>query len=1166
MDSQQLLLYGFAYFSLLIALAWLAEKTGRWPRMGQAILYGLSLGVYCSSWTFLGAVGNASEGGWSYLPIYLGPILLFVLGWPFVRRLMVIGARNKVTSIADFIGSRYGKDQSLAALVTLIAVVGTLPYIALQLRAIALAWSSANVQDWFQPFAVDNSASFFAALFLGWFAIVFGTRVIDGQHRNRGLMTAVAAESLVKLIAFIGLGLFAAYLFFEDTKAPEIAINHSGIFNGDAFGSVNFYTQLLLAAAAIICLPRQFHVMIVAYHDRLSTRMARWLFPLYLLLFAILVIPIMEAGNLLLAETSIPADSYVLSLPAVEGHSWLTLLAFIGTFSAATSMVLVATIALSIMISNELIVPIYLRLREKEQFKHQDLAGALSMVRRFSIVAILLLSWSLEQAFSKSGGLSSMGLLAFASSAQLLPAIIAALYWSKGHRQGVFVGISVGALIWAYCLLLPATISPSDPLLLSGPFGVHWLNPQNLFGSGDYLDPLSHGVLWSLGLNLFTFIGISLKAKSTPLDDRQAHAFLELRRRYNYSKQDYEPTVIEVHRLQTLINPLIGTEQTTLFWTDLEKKLQHRLLPYGPAPRFVVNEVEAKLSSIIGAVSAHRAIELLRKQKPLDMEDMASLMGGTSRQLQFSQSLLQTTLENIPQGISVVDEDLNLVAWNSQYERMFNYPSEMLFIGCPIERIYRYNALKGMLMNAQDDMEIAVSKRLKMLRSGQPYRIERKLPNDIVVEIQGTPIPSGGYVTAFTDVTAYHQMVAELEDAKQGLEARVEQRTLQLSDANASLKSENEARARIEKELKEVHASKSRFLAAASHDLLQPINAARLLVSAINRQSQPDNGEIKHVDSALASAEAVVSSLREVARLDSGKLKPNPEPVAVDAILNSLIQEFSPFAQQHDLELRYHTSKAWVYTDHQLFKRIIQNFLSNAIRYTRHGKVLVGCRRKGDALAIEVWDTGPGIAENDQQRIFGEFERIHVHSNEDVKGLGLGLSISLGLAQLLGHSLELKSWLGKGSVFRILVPMAQQIETTKPKQTQEDPALRNLKILCLDNEPHLLAGLQAVLSQWGCKVTTATSLSDIMKSRLADEPPEIMIADYNLDNNETGLDALNTLQVHWNKKFPALVISADNSEQLQNIIKEQGYQFLAKPVQPSSLRLTLRKLLRQYKN
>ncbi|PIE42632.1 MAG: histidine kinase [Gammaproteobacteria bacterium] len=1085
-----------------------------------------------------------------------------MLGWPFIRRLKVIGARNKVTSIADFISSRYGKNQRLAGLVTLVAVIGTLPYIALQLRAIALAWSAANIEDWSQPFTIDNSASFFAAVFLGWFAIVFGTRTIDGQHRYRGLIAAVAAESIVKLVAFISLAAFAFYLIASLSDSSTSYSLPESTFNLNAFGNINFYTQLLLAAAAIICLPRQFNVMVVAYHDRLSTRFARWMFPLYLFLFAVCVVPIVEAGRLLLAGTSIPADSYVLSLPAIETQPWLMLLAFLGTFSAATSMVLMATVALSIMISNELIVPYYLQYKAKYQIKNKDLASVLSYVRRLSVIAILLLSWLLEQSFSGNDNLSSMGLLAFASSAQLLPAIVAGLYWSQGHHKGVFSGIVIGYSGWAYCLLLPALVATDASLVVNGPFNIGWLAPQNLFGTGQLLDPLSHGVVWSLGLNILVFVLVSQRAKISNLDARQANAFLKVRRRYRYSKQDYEPTGIDVHRLQSLINPLLG-DSTDDFWSDLEKKLQHRLLPYAPAPRFVVHETEIKLASIIGAASAHQAIDMLRKQKPLDMKDMAFLMDGTSRQLQFSQSLLRTTLENIPQGISVVDENLNLIAWNQQYEKLFNYPPELLYVGCPIEKVYRFNASKGMLMNAADNLDNAVKKRLVMLRSGQPYRIERSLPNQSVIEIQGTPIPSGGYVTAFTDVTAYHRIMEELEQAKQDLEKRVKQRTKELSAANQSLQEENTIRSRIEKELKAVHASKSRFLAAASHDLLQPINAARLLISAINREENNPPSEITHIDGALASAEAVVSSLREVATLDSGKLKPNPEPVAVNAVLASLIQEFTPFAKQYDLNLRYCPSTCWVYTDQHLFRRIMQNFLSNAMRYTRRGKILVGCRRKGNALSVEVWDTGPGISENDQKRIFHEFERVHIHSNEDIKGLGLGLSISLGLAQLLGHSLELKSWPGKGSVFSIVVPLAKQTTTSSKEQPQSDPALNELKVLCIDNEPHLLAGLQAVLSQWGCRVTTASSISDIMQNRLLDGPPDLMIADYNLDNDETGIEAINTLKVHWDQSFPALIISADNSERLQQKVRENGFSYLAKPVQPAALRLTLRRMLRQ---
>lgn len=1162
MASNLLLIYGALYALLLIALAWIAEQSGRWPRRGQAMLYGLSLGVYCSSWTFLGAVGNAATGGWSYLPIYLGPILLFLFAWPFVRRLLLAGSRNRVTSIADFIGSRFGKDQRLAATVTVVAVIATLPYIALQLRAIALAWSSATTPDWSAGLSVSSNASFFAALFLAWFAITFGTRIIDGSNRHRGLLTVVAIESVVKLFAFLALGLFASWFLLD---SPETITLESSAFSWQSLGQMGFYSQVLVSAMAIICLPRQFHVMVVEYHDENAARWARWLFPLYLALFAIAVIPLVEAGRIALGSMGIPGDSYVLALPAVAGQPWLTLVAFVGALSAATAMVLVATIALSLMISNELILPLYLRLRNQSRHPRADLGHVLRLVRRGAIIAILILGWLLEQSTRFTEGLSYMGLLAFTSSAQLMPAIVGGLYWSGAHRHGVWVGLIAGTALWFYCLLLPVLASPGHPLIEQGPWGLAWLAPENLFHSGALMDPLTHGIVWSLLFNSLCLVLISRRSRLNSLDRRQARAFMDLSPENPGSHADFQLSNIDMQQLQTLVSPLLGADQAEQLWESLEQRQEQRLLPQDRAPRYVVQTVESQLASIIGAASAHRAIALLERQAPLQMEDLAQLMEGTSQHLQFSRHLLQTTLENLPQGISVVDRNLRLVAWNVQYERLFQYPPRLLYVGCPIARVYEFNARRGLLSHSiSDDPERTVERRLEMLRSGQPYRLERHLPDGGVIEIRGKPIPAGGYITAYNDVSDYHRVMSELKESRDTLEQRVTERTAALSRANQSLQEENRLRAKIEQQLQEVHDSKSRFLAGASHDLLQPINAARLLSSALTRQ-QGDQApaELKHIDSALASAETLISHLREISRLDSGRLEPRWQAVNLHELLQALVNEFRLSAEEKGLRLRFVPCHQWVRSDPHLLRRVLQNFLSNAINYTRQGSVLLGCRRRGEQLCIQVLDTGSGIAPGDQQRIFAEFERLHQDSRSEVSGLGLGLPIALRMAALLEHPLECRSRPGEGSVFSLTVPLTRdQPEAAPEAQTHTaDPQLQGLKVLCIDNEPHLLAGLQALLSQFGCRVITASHLGEAMQR--CPGAPDLVIADYHLDQGETGMTLARALSLHWSASCRTLIISADDSEALRERVREAGFVFMAKPVAAATLRLGLRRMMRQ---
>jgi len=1157
MDSQQLMVLVAFYGALLFAIAWLAERyshriqTPFW----RPLVYTLSIGVYCSSWTFLGAVGQAVENGWHFLPIYLGPILMIVFGWRFIRRLLIISSRNKVTSIADFIGSRYGKNQMLAALVTLVLVVGTLPYIALQLRAVGIAWSTINWKV-MSDLTVDYGSSLIAAMAMAWFAIVFGTRIIDGPNRFKGMITAVAAESVVKLLAFI----LVAWLAWDIVPGWSFEhLQYPPNFQWSQILSARFATEMLLAATAIICLPRQFHVMVVEYQHKRDIQYTRWLLPLYLGLFAVLAIPLARTGTELFTGLNIPSDSYVLTLPHFSGEAGILAFTFIGAISAATGMVVVATIALSIMISNELIVPLWLRASPRRQPQAAALGPSLRLIRRFSIVLVLVLSWLLERSMSESKGLASMGLMSFAACAQLLPSVLASLYWQRAHRKGVMAGLLVGMGVWSYCLLLPVLLNEQHALLVNGPLNIDWLRPNNLFGSG-WLDPLSHGVFWSLALNALVFVWVSKSSRTTTLDLRQAQAFTQLRGHDKRYQLDREPSGIETRQLQALIEPIFGLERSQRMMQEFEQQLGHRLLPHDQAPRFTVSMIESNMAAIIGAVSARKAMELLASQQPLLLQDFVSLVSGSSRQIQFSQTLLQTTLNTIPQGVSVVDKDLKLVAWNQQYQIMFDYPKRLLYVGCDIEKVYYYNAVRGYLGDDASSVDDLVKRRVDQLRSGKHYRLERELPNGRVIEIRGTPLDNGGYVTTFTDITQYHDVVEELEKAKTTLEDRVHARTEELQQANASLTRENELRAKTEQALQTVNHSKNRFMAAASHDLLQPINAARLFVSSLQNMEHIEKDEstkdtVRQLDQALSQGEELIRSLRDIARLGSGKEQAKRVHFPIASILEPLSSEASIIAQQNQLDLHWVPCSIWVYSDPHLLRRVIQNYISNSLRYTQKGKILLGCRRHHDHITIEVWDTGPGIAQENQQKIFEEFERLPGQAHQ---GLGLGLSIVHRISQLLGHPISMDSTLGKGSVFRISVPTGQIQEHPKPAQTF-DPNLEDTKVLCVDNDPLILSGMKTLVEQWGCHVTLANSLEKALQ--MATDPQDLLLVDFHL-NEETGLDVVEALRLHWESRVPAIVISADNSDEVRQQVQLAGCWYTSKPVASSALRRLMNRALR----
>ncbi|MAA60945.1 MAG: hybrid sensor histidine kinase/response regulator, partial [Pseudomonadales bacterium] len=501
--------FALAYTCILFLIAWYGDR--RSARSQQALnspwLYSLTLAVYCTSWTFFGAVGQAANFGWDFLPIYLGPMIVFILGTPMLFKIIAISKQQGITSIADFIASRYGKSQPLAILITLVAIAGTIPYITLQLKAVTMAFDSlTNGMESSWPI---NSA-LAVALLMAMFAVLFGTRHIDASEHQNGLMLAIGFESLVKLFAFVVVGVFVVWQGFGGIGDLFVQLEHNPVlrqrFSSDFFDQ-GFFTQTLLAMAAIICLPRQFHTTVVENRRSGDLHKARWLFPGYLLLFTLFVVPIAMAGLLHLPEQIGHADRYILSLPMHFDQPSLALLSFLGGVSAATGMVIVSSVALSIMVCNELVIPIYLNRARRAGELPRQIPPLVRKIRRVSIFVILLLAYLLNDIFAQFGALASIRLLSFAAVAQFAPVLVGGLYWKQGHKRGAALGILSGFSVWFYCLLLPVLLPDELAATLQnqGLLGLGLIRPYALFGL-EGLDPLSHGVFWSLAINIFCYI------------------------------------------------------------------------------------------------------------------------------------------------------------------------------------------------------------------------------------------------------------------------------------------------------------------------------------------------------------------------------------------------------------------------------------------------------------------------------------------------------------------------------------------------------------------------------------------------------------------------------------------------------------------------------------
>jgi Na+/proline symporter/signal transduction histidine kinase/CheY-like chemotaxis protein len=1185
-SASNLLSLALLYICILFGVAWYAdryssraaaEKDGgggglRIPGLAlkpatvRGIIYALSLAVYCSSWTFYGAVGSATASAWSHAPIYLGPILLFVFGWPLIRRLLAVGARHRVTSIADYIGARYGKRQSLAVLVTLVATAAVLPYIALQFKALAQAWTivGGSVQE---VEAIGGDTALLVAIILAVFTILFGTRRLDGRERHQGLMTAIAVESVVKLVAFVAVAILA--LSYLATATVDTVPDHASEALGEVALSTDFLARTLISALAILCLPRQFHVMVVEARDDTDTRLARWIFPLYLALFMFLVVPISIAGAQVFAGAGkINPDIYVQLLPIALESKWVTVAAFIGGISAATGMVIVATVSLAIMITNEVIAPIVMRLNADSPAAVLKLGDSLRRIRQYTIVGILLAAWLVTQQIMDIPWLAQIGFISFLAAAQLAPALLAGLYWRKAHGIGVIVGLLAGLALWFYCALVPSVLAPDNVLLVHGPLGLDWLRPTQLLGiTAEHR--LAYATTWSLGVNVLALLVLSLVLRPSRADIRQARLFTDdSLADPGESQINYRLSLIRVSQLQALLPPFMEPEELRQMWRQFEDTYQQRLLPGDRAPGFVVHQVESVLARIIGATSAHQAMEQLENSQQLAYSDLAGMVSDASKLHTFNRELLQTTVDSLQQGVSVVDKELRLVAWNTRYEEMFHYPERFLYVGCPIERVYRFNAKRGILGANPGGEEEEISKRLDWLREGSSHRLERTMPDGTVVDISGNPLPHGGFVTTYIDITDYRDVVAQLQEAKMELEAKVASGSQTLSEINARLRQENRLRAQVESRLRDAHQSKTRFMSATSHDLLQPINAARLFTAALRPRLGASVDEstlhvVDQIDSSLHRAEQLIAELREIARLDSGKQLPRRSHFPAAQLFDTLAREFQPSAQLKGLELRVMSSSAWLYSDQSLIHRILQNLLANAIKYTARGRVVLGLRRRPQGAELQVWDTGPGVAEQDQVRIFEEFERLQRQSTDGDEGLGLGLAIVQRYAELLGHQLHLQSTQGAGTLFSLLVTYGQvQAPGQGPQEDVVGRDLEGMQVLCLDNDPLVLEGMAQLLLTMGARVTTAINREQLLAQFGSDSRPDIVLADYHLDDGDTGLSAVLATRQLSGADTPCVIISADDSDVIRDRAKAVGYRFMAKPVNPGRLRALVLALTR----
>ena len=1099
MDLRSAIISTLALIAALFALATLVERRAAWfearPRW-RHWAYTLSLGVYCSSWTFYGAVGSAVREGWNYLPIYLAPIVLLVFAPRWIDRLSAAVAAERATTVADFISARFGHDVVVARLVTMIALLGSIPYVALQLRSIGSAMTIVSGQ------AVTTPAMVAAAILLALFAVLFGARRYEVAGRSEGLVYAIGADSLFKLLALAAVAILAGIAL---ARMPAAALGQAiaGLQYRFEPGQVSVETAVivLISATAIIALPRQFHMTLVEARDPGDFGRARFGLIGYVGLMAVLVLPISLAGIGLLGAGARP-DSFVLEIPAALGSGTVLTLALLGGVSAAASMAVVDATALATMISNHLVFPAWLR--EDVRRPAGAIGAQMLRVRRLSVLGIMLMALAWALLVSAANSLASIGLIAFSAMAQFTPHLILAANGGGRDPVAARVSLSAGLVLWLYTLALPPILPAEWLAAMRG----SQLDPLRLLGIGS-APPLVHGVFWSLGVNLLILAVLSARRIGAPALPR----FFRGQR-----------AISDLPSLVDLTASFIGRVRSQREFPNV--------IPGKPVDRNSARRAQDLIARVVGASSARALVTSALASGTMSLAEVTRLLDEGGQSLRFSRQLLASTFENIDAGISVVDAELNLMAWNTRYLELFDYPPGLVRAGMPVADLIRHNARHGDF--GAGEVEFHVHKRLGHLRRGTEHTFERQRNDGKVIKTVGGPMPGGGYVMSFVDITEEARVREELRRTLDELELRVAERTSELSEANRLL-AQNDA-------------DKTRFLAGASHDLLQPLHAARLFTAALEREVEDRPRQlVKRVENAINAAEDLLRALLDISKLDAGGVKAQTELVDLAVFLPDLVDSCRPLAEEKGLSLRLGPLRGVVETDPALLRSVMQNFLTNAVRYTPSGGIVVGVRRRGDVWRIDVIDSGVGIAPEKIEPAFGEFTRL---GEVEVEGLGLGLALVRRIARLLGGRVSVASTPARGSRFSFALPANQGTAVVRARRGSGGATPgRALTVLVVDNDARIVEATSALLIGLGHRPLGA---ADIAAALALSPQADAVLADYQLDNGEDGLALIAAL---WRDcpGLPVRLITADSSPDMQARAQRLGVQVLAKPVDPHEI-------------
>lgn len=683
MNHWFILICSISYLLLLFGIASWVEKSSNKALgfINNPYVYALSMAVYCTAWTFYGSVGRASVSGIEFLYIYLGPSLGAPLVFLMLRKIIRIAKTHSITSLADFISTRYGKNISLGAVVTILCITGIIPYIAIQFKSISESIKTITHITTNTNTGLNNTTALLLVIGISLFIILFGTRKVDATEKHGGMMVAIAFESIIKLFAFLIAGVAIVYFLFNGWEDLFVQSKNLPTHEDIAtLGGEHIYFHLFLLMSlsmfAVLFLPRQFQVAVVENVNEDHLKKAVWLFPLYLLLINIFVLPVSIAGNIHFSGRSVSADTFILALPMLMKSNWLTLLVYIGGFSAASSMIIIETIALTTMLSNNIVAPVFFSLMKLQDNIDKGIRNWLKTTRRIGIIVIMILAYMFERYVAEKFSLVSIGLVSFVAVAQFAPSIIGGVYWKRATKHGALTSIIIGFLIWFYTLVIPSIVEAgylSHSIIESGPWGISILNPTALLGLSKF-DLITHGFLWSLFFNTLCFFGVSLATERSPQEIYQAELFVGVFKQANSVENEswvLNRTASMVD-LKTLMLNLLGKDRTMQLLSSYEKRHKIELAKLSQAPPHLISVVEKILSGNIGSATARMMINNIVSQKEVGLHEVLKI-------IKESQEVKATNIElkKESSALNKLTEELRVV--NTQLKRMDEIKDEFLY-------------------------------------------------------------------------------------------------------------------------------------------------------------------------------------------------------------------------------------------------------------------------------------------------------------------------------------------------------------------------------------------------------------------------------------------------------------------------------------------------------